>query len=86
MRLKKNATVFGRYACVLRIKDKYTPYLRKLAHESNLVSNYVSDLSFNIFQRERRFPSGYDLQKYTNGALRERLRLHSQMIQAIATE
>ena len=70
----------------LRIKDKHATYLRELARESNLVWNYVNDLSFKIFQRERRFPSGYDLQKYTNGASREGLRLHSQTIQAIAVE
>jgi putative transposase len=46
----------------------------------------VDDLSFKVFQRERRFPSGYDLQKYTNGGSREGLRLDSQTIQAIAAE
>lgn len=30
--------------------------------------------------------SGYDLQKYTNGASKEGLQLHSQTIQAIASE
>jgi len=70
----------------LRIKDKHATYLRGLARESNLVWNYVNDLSFQVFQRERRFLSGYDLQKYTNGASREGLRLHSQTIQAIAAE
>jgi putative transposase len=46
----------------------------------------VNGLSFKVFQRERRFPSGYDLQKYTNGGSREGLRLDSQTIQAIAAE
>lgn len=71
----------------LRIKDKHATYLRELAVEWNLVWNDVNALSYQVFRRERRFPSGYDLQKYTNGAAsREGLRLHSQTIQAIAAE
>jgi IS605 OrfB family transposase len=52
----------------------------------NLVWNFVNELSIKVFQRERRFMSGYDLQKYTNGASKEGLRLHSQTIQGIAAE
>lgn len=70
----------------LRIKDKHAKYLGELAREVNLVWNYVNELSFKVFQRERRFMSGYDLQKYTNGASKEGLRLHSQTIQGIAAE
>lgn len=56
-----------------RLKDKPVSYLRELGpHEWNPVWNYVNDLSFIVFQCERRFPSGYDLQKYTNGALKEK--------------
>ena len=36
--------------------------------------------------RERRFLSGFDLQKYTAGATREDVPLHSQTVQAIAEE
>jgi len=43
-------------------------------------------LSIKVFERECRFTSGYDLQKYTNGASKEGLRLHSQTVQAIASE
>jgi IS605 OrfB family transposase len=70
----------------IRIKDKHAKYLSELAREVNLVWNYVNELSFKVFQRERRFMSGYDLQKYTNGASKEGLRLHSQTIQGIAAE
>lgn len=70
----------------LRIKDKHATYLRELAVESNLVWSDVNDLSYQVFQRERCFPSGYDFQKYTNDAAKEGLRLHSQTIQAIAAE
>lgn len=70
----------------IRIKDKHAQYLSELAREANLVWNFVNELSIKVFQRERRFMSGYDLQKYTNGASKEGLRLHSQTIQAIAAE
>jgi putative transposase len=70
----------------IRIKDKHVKYLSELAREVNLVWNYVNELSFKAFQRERRFMSGYDLQKYTNGASKEGLRLHSQTVQGIASE
>jgi putative transposase len=69
-----------------RIKDKHAKYLRTLAFETNQVWNYCNELSYQVFQRERRFMSGYDLQKYTNGASKEGLQLHSQTIQAIAAE
>ncbi len=70
----------------IRIKDKHATYLSELAREVNLVWNFVNDLSMKVFQRERRFMSGYDLQKYTNGASKEGLRLLSQTIQGIAAE
>ncbi|WP_228527342.1 RNA-guided endonuclease InsQ/TnpB family protein [Noviherbaspirillum soli] len=69
-----------------RIKDKHVKYLRALAFETNQVWNYCNELSYKVFQREHRFMSGYDLQKYTNGASKEGLQLHSQTIQAIAAE
>jgi putative transposase len=70
----------------IRIKDKHAKYLIELAREVNLVWNFVNELSMKVFQRERRFMSGYDLQKYTNGASKEGLRLHSQTIQGVAAE
>jgi putative transposase len=67
-----------------RIKDKRAKYLRALAFDTNQVWNYCNELSYKVFQRKRRFMSGYDLQRYTNGASKEGLQLHSQTIQAIA--
>jgi IS605 OrfB family transposase len=37
-----------------------------------------------MFNRERRFLSGYDFAKFTRGATKEGLHLHSQTVQAIA--
>ena len=70
----------------LRIKDKHAKFLGALAYDVNQVWNFCNELSAKVFERERRFMSGFDLQKYTNGAVKEGLRLHSQTVQAIASE
>jgi IS605 OrfB family transposase len=70
----------------IRIRDKHAKLLRALAYDVNQVWNFCNALSIKVFERERRFMSGYDLQKYTDGASREGINLHSQTIQAIASE
>ena len=54
----------------LRLKDKHARTLREHAYWVNQVWNYCNELSFKVLQRERRFLSGFDLQKYTAGARR----------------
>ena len=66
----------------LRIKDKHSNQLNKLAGAVNFVWNYVNDLSFKHLQRTGKFFSAYDLASYTKGA-GEYLNLHSQTLQAI---
>ena len=51
----------------LRIKDKHAKFLGALAYDVNQVWNFCNELSAKVFERERRFMSGFDLQKYTNG-------------------
>ena len=70
----------------IRIRDKHAKFLRALAYDVNQVWNFCNALSIKVFERERRFMSGYDLQKYTDGASKEGINLHSQTIQAIASE
>ena len=70
----------------LRLKDKHAKLLRDLAREVNFVWNYCNELQITMFNRERRFLSGYDFPKFTRGATKEGLRLHSQTVQAIAEE
>src|SRR6266478_7844984 len=70
----------------LRLKDKHAQFLGALAREVNFVWNYCNDLQITMFNRERRFLSGYDFAKFTRGATKEGLRLHSQTVQAIAEE
>jgi IS605 OrfB family transposase len=70
----------------VRIKDKHVEELREAAYWVNQVWNYCNALSFQVWQRERRFLSGYDLQKFTDGSTKEGLPLHSQTVQAVASE
>jgi putative transposase len=70
----------------LRLKDKQAKFLRDLAREVNFVWNYCNELQITMFNRERRFLSGYDFAKFTCGATKEGLHLHSQTVQAIAEE
>jgi len=70
----------------LRLKDKHAKFLRDLAREVNFVWNYCNELQITMFNRERRFLSGYDFAKFTRGSTKEGLHLHSQTVQAIAQE
>lgn len=70
----------------LRIKDKHASVLNNLAAEVNFVWNYVNDLSFKHLQKTGKFFSSYDIQKYTSGAGKAGLTLHSQTVQAITDE
>jgi hypothetical protein len=70
----------------LRLKGKHAKFLRDLAREVNFVWNYCNELQITMFNRERRFLSGYDFAKFTRGATNEGLPLHSQTVQAIAEE
>src|SRR6266481_3720019 len=70
----------------LRLKDKHARLLSALAREVNFVWNYCNELQITMFNRERRFLSGYDFAEFTRGATKEGLHLHSQTVQAIAEE
>jgi len=70
----------------LRLKDKHAKFLGGLAREVNFVWNYCNDLQITMFNRERGFLSGFDFAKFTRGATKEGLHLHSQTVQAIAEE
>src|SRR5258708_4305269 len=70
----------------LRLKDKHAKFLRGLAGDVNFVWNYCNELQITMFNRERRFLSGYDFAQFTRGATKEGLHLHSQTVQAIAEE
>ncbi|MDK2658650.1 RNA-guided endonuclease InsQ/TnpB family protein [Cupriavidus consociatus] len=70
----------------LRLKDKHASALSAMAREVNFVWNYCNELSYKIFERERRFASGIELQRYLNGASKEGLGIGSAVFQQIAEE
>jgi putative transposase len=72
----------------LRVKDKHAPLLRGLAREVNTVFNYCNELSVKVFERERRFLSGFDFWPFLKGVTRGDCALHLpvQAVQEIAEE
>jgi putative transposase len=72
----------------LRIKDKHAAWLSSLAREVNTAFNYCNELSIKVFERERRFLSGFDFWPYLKGATRGEcaLNLPVQAVQEIAEE
>src|SRR6202140_4878516 len=70
----------------LRLKDKHAKFLSGLRRGANFVWNYCNELQIMMFNRERRCLSGFDFAKFTRGATKEGLHLHSQTVQAIAEE
>jgi IS605 OrfB family transposase len=70
----------------LRLKDKHAAVLSAMAREVNFVWNYVNELSFKVWQRERRFIGEYEIDRYTAGATKHGLALHSTTVQSISKE
>jgi putative transposase len=72
----------------LRVKDKHGAWLSSLAREVNTVFNYCNELSIKVFERERRFLSGFDFWPFLKGATRGEcaLNLPVQAVQEIAEE
>ena len=72
----------------LRVKDKHAAWLCGLAREVNTVFNYCNELSVKVFERERRFLSGFDFWPFLKGATRGECPLHLpvQAVQEIAEE
>ncbi|WP_035536164.1 RNA-guided endonuclease InsQ/TnpB family protein [Paraburkholderia hospita] len=70
----------------LRIRDRHASDLSLMGREVNFVWNYCNELSLRIFERERRFASGIELQRYLNGASKEGLGIGSAVFQQIAEE
>ncbi len=72
----------------LRVKDKHASWLSGLAREVNTVFNYCNELSVKVFERERRFLSGFDFWPFLKGVTRGDCALHPpiQAVQEIAEE
>jgi IS605 OrfB family transposase len=72
----------------LRVKDKHAKWLGGVAREVNTVFNYCNELSAKVFERERRFLSGFDFWPFLKGVTRGDCALHLpvQAVQEIAEE
>ncbi|WP_432258075.1 RNA-guided endonuclease InsQ/TnpB family protein [Cupriavidus sp. TMH.W2] len=70
----------------MRVKDKHASWLSAQAREVNFVWNFCNELSVRVFERERRFIGAYELQKFTDGATKEGLGLHSHTVQEVGQE
>jgi IS605 OrfB family transposase len=72
----------------LRVKDKHAAWLSALAREVNTVFNFCNELSAKVFERERRFLSGFDFWPYLKGSTRGEcaLALPVQTVQDVAEE
>ena len=70
----------------VRIKDKHVRTLETMAGECNMVWNFVNELSYKHTQRTGKFFSAFDIAKYTAGASKEGLSIHSQTVQGVTEE
>jgi IS605 OrfB family transposase len=70
----------------LRLKDKHIPALQAMAAEVNFVWNYCNELAVRVFERERRFLTGFDFNPYMRGASKEGLGIGSAVFQEVAEQ
>lgn len=72
----------------VRVKDRHTTWLRELAREVNTVWNYCNELQILVFERKRKFLSGFDFWPYLKGATRGdcALQLPVQTVQETAEQ
>ena len=70
----------------LRLKDKHASVLCAMAREVNFVWNYCNELAARVFERERRFMSGFDFNPYTRGASKEGLSIGSAVFQEVSEQ
>ena len=72
----------------VRVKDRHAAWLATLAREVNTVWNYCNELQGRVFDRERRFLSGFDFWPFLKGSTRieDGLQLPVQAVQETAEQ
>ena len=72
----------------VRVKDRHAEWLSQLAREVNTVWNFCNDLQIRVFDRERKFLSGFDFWPYLKGCTRgdAALNLPVQTVQETAEQ
>jgi len=68
-----------------RVKDKHAAELNRQARAVNFVWNFCNETQKHALKWEKKWPSGYDLQKLTAGAADE-LGLHAHTVQRVCSE
>ena len=84
-KIKPDPTITTRVLRV-RLKDRHASELLDMAFWVNQVWNYSNELSHKVWEREGRFISSYEIDRYTSGASTAGVRLHSQTIQTVSAE
>ena len=70
-----------------RIKDKHVKTLNQMARETNLVWNYVNELSHRSIKERGVFMSSFDIHPYTTGLTKvEGITIGSTTVQQVADE
>lgn len=54
----------------VRVKDRHAAWLAQLSREVNTVWNYCNDLQIRVFERERKFLTGFEFWPYLKGCTR----------------
>ena len=72
----------------VRVKDRHAAWLSQLSCEVNTVWNYCNALQMRVFERERKFLTGFDFWPYLRGCTRgdESLNLPVQTVQETAEQ
>lgn len=72
----------------VRVKDRHAAWLSQLSREVNTVWNYCNDLQIRVFERERKFLTGFDFWPYLKGCTRgdDSLNLPVQTVQETAEQ
>ena len=70
----------------VRVRDKHAKVLARMAYETNTVWNFCAELSARMATERGRWMSGFDLQKYTNGASKEFDHIGSPTVQQVCEE
>lgn len=67
----------------VRIKDKHSADLKKMAASINFVWNYINELSYRSISEKGKFLSCYDIDLYTSGSSKY-LGIHNSSIQEVS--
>jgi len=70
----------------IRVKDKHSNILNRMAMEVNMVWNFTNELSHRSINERYKWLSGYELQKYVTGSSQAGLCIPQETINSICNE